>query len=289
MIKNPKFVLMGAAGFVAPRHMDAIKRVGGKLVAACDPHDAVGVLDRYFPRCNFYTESVEMLTNERADYAVICTPNGTHAYLASLAMSLGFNVILEKPAAISIDSMQSLQAISATSGKTVNCILQMRLHHDAHLMMGHAEQSSDRHRVQIDYHTPRGPWYQKSWKSDTEKSGGLVFNIGVHLFDMALQAYGKCHGFQAKIDGNLATGFLHLDRADVDFNLSINGMDKQRVFRVGKCEYDFTNGFDDLHVESYRRILDGKGFTLDDALPAIDLCEKLTVSSEKELESIVPC
>jgi UDP-N-acetyl-2-amino-2-deoxyglucuronate dehydrogenase len=289
MIKNPKFVLMGAAGFVAPRHMDAIKRVGGKLVAACDPHDAVGVLDRYFPRCNFYTEFVEMLATERADYAVICTPNHTHTYLACLAVGAGMDVIMEKPAAVSVEALTGLKALADKAGKTVNCILQMRLHHDAHLMMGHAEQFSDRQQVDIEYHTPRGPWYQKSWKSDTEKSGGLVFNIGVHLFDMALQAYGTCRGYRAKIDGNLATGFLNLDRADVDFNLSINGQEKQRVFKVGKCEYDFTNGFDDLHVESYRRILDGKGFTLEDALPAIDLCEKLTASSGKELESIVPC
>jgi UDP-N-acetyl-2-amino-2-deoxyglucuronate dehydrogenase len=280
---------MGAAGYVAPKHMDAIKRNGGKLVAACDPHDAVGVLDRYFPCCHFYKDFFEMLSSERADYAVICTPNHTHSYLMGMAIASGFNVIVEKPATISTDALRDLQGMAAKAGKTVNCILQMRLHHDAHLMVGHSSMANERQNVQIEYHTPRGPWYQKSWKSDPDQSGGLVFNIGVHLFDLALQAYGDCKCHYAEINGNVARGRLELKRANVDFALSINGQEKSRVFRVGPCEYDFTNGFDDLHVESYRRILDGKGFTLEDAMPAIDLCEKLSASSVKELESIVPC
>ena len=277
-MKQQNFILIGAAGFVAPRHMAAIKAVGGELVAACDPHDAVGVLDRYFPRCEFYTSAVEMIImfSQKADYAVVCSPNYLHAEQTLLALEHGMNVIIEKPAAMSAAAVTMMRQKAGEVGKTVNCILQMRLHHDAELMLAHERQRKGLSVVEIDYHTPRGPWYTKAWKSDPGKSGGLVFNIGVHLFDLALLAFGGCRKHKTKIDGNAAEGGLVLEHAEVRFDLSINGREKARKFRVNGIEYDFTNGFDDLHAESYRRILEGKGFTLEDALPAIALCERLS-------------
>jgi UDP-N-acetyl-2-amino-2-deoxyglucuronate dehydrogenase len=272
-----RFMLIGAAGFVAPRHMAAVKAVGGDLVAACDPNDAVGVLDRYFPVCEFFKNDIEMFDAfyEKADYVVICSPNYLHQAQAMRALQAGFDVIVEKPAAISSQGIENMMAVESKTGKRVNCILQMRLHHDAEIMLAHEGNRISNAKVSIDYHTPRGPWYAKSWKSDPDKSGGLVFNIGVHLFDLALTAFGGCNGHKIILDGNRTYGNLSFERAALDFDLSINCRAKSRKFVVDRCEYDFTNGFDDLHVKSYQKILDGSGFGLRETLPAIRLCERL--------------
>lgn len=278
MVNKPTFILIGAAGYVAPKHLAAIKEVGGELVAAVDKSDAVGVLDRYFPKCEFYHNQLDIPDSLKSDYAVICLPNNQHAISAYHALDAGMNVILEKPATIGVEKLDELKVVERSNGNRVNCILQMRLHHDAQLMMAHERECSRRAQVEIEYHTPRGPWYAKSWKSDRSKSGGLLFNIGIHLFDLALEVFGGWQNYSVVIDQNEANGELTLDNADVRFHLSINGRPKSRKFLVNGCEYDFTNGFEDLHAESYWRILNGRGFGLDDARPAIDLCERLSAS-----------
>ena len=153
----------------------------------------------------------------------------------------------------------------------------MRLHHDAQILkatMGYANPPP----VSITYHTPRGPWYWESWKADKAKSGGLLFNIGIHLIDLAIWVFGPPLSYRkpAIIRNDSAIIALELERSTVFANLSINGKKRERTFIVGGAEFDFTNGFDDLHVESYRQILAGNGFTLEDARPAIELCERLT-------------
>ena len=278
MITPPKFILIGAAGYVAPRHMAAIKAVGGELIAAVDPCDNVGILDQYFPKCFFFKNWMDIPNNMKADYCVICTPNDTHKRIAFLAMEdMGMNVILEKPATLNVEQLEDLQRIEKSTGRKVNCILQMRLHPEA-VNMRNAQALKTWRVVNIDYHTPRGPWYFKSWKADKGKSGGILFNIGVHLFDLAISVFGKPTQEKIEIekDDHHATGGVNFERAGASFNLSINGKDRERVFHVDGEPYDFTDGFEDLHIASYRRILDGKGFTLEDAAPAIELCERLS-------------
>jgi UDP-N-acetyl-2-amino-2-deoxyglucuronate dehydrogenase len=270
------FILLGAAGFVAPRHMAAIRSVGGDLVAAVDPCDSVGVLDSYFPKCRFYKNHLDCFENEHADYVVICTPNHLHAIQACQAMQAGMDVIVEKPAAISATHLAELLEVERITGKRANCILNMRLHHDAVLMGAHEPERLPGSQIDIEYHTPRGPWYQQSWKSNHSKSGGLLFNIGIHLLDLALNVFGKCRKSDVAVSQNQAEGVLQLERGTVQFRLSINGRPKSRTFTVNGLEYDFTNGFDDLHTASYQAILNGNGFGLEDARPAIELCEKLS-------------
>jgi UDP-N-acetyl-2-amino-2-deoxyglucuronate dehydrogenase len=279
--RSPKFLLVGAAGYVAPRHMEAIKAVGGELVAAVDPCDQVGILDRYFPRCDFYrTELPGVIPLTNIDYCVICTPNDTHAHIACWALENGMNVILEKPAALRVEDLDRIRAYAQSRFKTVNCILNLRLHHDAILLRAVSRLLKDRAVVDIEYCTPRGPWYARSWKSQFYRSGGLLFNIGVHLIDLALLAFGPLDPFMApkmcaRADQSWAVGALHLEKADVFIKLSIDRRPKRRTFTVGGAEFDFTNGFEDLHIESYRRIIRGQGFSLEDAKPAIELCERI--------------
>jgi len=278
MTTPPKFILIGAAGYVAPRHMAAIKAVGGELIAAVDLRDSVGLLDQYAPKCAFYKNWYDV--EERADFVVICTPNNTHAVAAYWALDSGMDVILEKPACIRMKNLRELQEVEKSTGKQVNCILQMRLHPEA-VNMRKDQVLNNWRVVNIDYHTPRGPWYFKSWKADKGKSGGILFNIGVHLFDLAISVFGKPTQEKIEIekDDHHATGGVNFERAGASFNLSINGKDRERVFHVDGEPYDFTDGFEDLHIASYRRILDGKGFTLEDAAPAIELCERLSNAS----------
>ena len=278
MGKRPTFILIGAAGYVAPRHMQAIKSVDGELIAAVDPHDSVGVLDRYFPKCQFFKDHLDAFEKVKADYAVICTPNNTHGVMAWHAMEAGMNVILEKPATISASRVEELQDIEKQFGKRVFCILQMRLHPEA-LAMKRAQAKDTWRVVNIEYHTPRGPWYFNSWKANKYKSGGILFNIGIHLFDLAVSVFGNPSGIEKatiEIDDHRATGGIDLPRASVSFDLSINGQKRERIFYVDGEPYDFTNGFDHLHLQSYINILSGNGFTLEDARPAIELCERLT-------------
>lgn len=282
MKKPPTFILLGAAGYVAPRHMAAIKAVGGKLITAVDPCDSVGVLDQYFPKCKFYNETPGSIYNTGgADYLVVCSPNYLHYEQIEEGLGFGMNVIVEKPAVLTCDNLDKLHQKATAREQNVNCVLNMRLHHDAQLLKAMVDQTSERFTVDVTYHTPRGPWYWQSWKANKQKSGGILFNIGVHLIDLALWVFGKeikpTTPFIIRDDS--AIGMLNLERADVYINLSINGKARQRTFRVGYAEFDFTNGFEDLHTESYRQILAGNGFTLEDARPAIELCERLTNAS----------
>lgn len=281
---SPKFILIGAAGYVAPRHMAAIKAVGGELIAAADPHDSVGVLDRYFPECRFYRNYLDIpeeLTRY-ADYVVICTPNHNHALAAWWALEHEMDAIIEKPATISVKKLDELREIERATGKRVNCILQMRLHHDADLLFAFADMIQGRPVVDIEYQTPRGPWYAESWKADKLKSGGILFNIGVHLIDLAILAFGPTIKVMTQpfiVHEGLAFGPIHLEKADLFVNLSIATEKRIRRFKVGQAEFDFTSGFEDLHTESYRRIIEGKGFGLEDARPSIELCERLSNAS----------
>ena len=276
-----KFALIGAAGYVAPRHMKAIKDVGGELVAALDPHDSVGILDSYFPDCLYFRETERFdrwLSKHPVDYVSIASPNYLHDSHCLMAMRNSADVICEKPLCNYERNIDNLAEWELKTGKKVNVILQCRLHPAAVGMK--SKTSTGFCPVNVNYRTPRGNWYLRSWKGDIEKSGGLPTNIGVHLFDLCGWLFGdlKDNGGIEKttvVKPDEASGSFELERAVVSWHLSTKQGPPARIFNVGSDSIDLTTGFTDLHTESYRNILSGKGFGIEDARPSIRIVEKI--------------
>jgi UDP-N-acetyl-2-amino-2-deoxyglucuronate dehydrogenase len=275
------FVLIGAAGYVAPRHMKAIKDLGGNLIAAYDPHDSVGVLDSYFSDCSFFTEferfdrfCEKAMDGQGIDYVSICSPNYLHDAHCRFALRLGADAICEKPLCLNERNIDALQRIELKTHGKINTILQLRLSDEA---MRLKEKYSDGNycNVNIDYVTPRGKWYQHSWKGDVSKSGGLPTNIGIHLFDLMGWLFGKLdHSGLMRDEPSEVTGFLDLQYAHVDWRISIKNEPPQRLIKIDdQDEIDLSNGFQSLHTKSYQNIIDGKGFSCEDARPAIKIVE----------------
>jgi UDP-N-acetyl-2-amino-2-deoxyglucuronate dehydrogenase len=294
------FALIGAAGYIAPRHLNAIKETGHRLVAAIDPHDSVGVLDSYFPDTHFFTEferfdrflEKRRRSGEPLDYVTIASPNYLHDAHCRFAMRLGADAICEKPVVIKPWNIDALRAIEAESGRRIYTILQLRLHPAIvelrdRIAARRAEAADHRFEVRLDYVTSRGPWYHRSWKGSDEKAGGIVTNIGVHFFDMLLWVFGGPGSIEASSIGpTRASGVLRLDAADVTWSLSIDAADLpaeaaaagQRTFRAITVDgeaVEFSEGFTNLHTLSYARILAGNGFGLADARPSIDLVHRI--------------
>lgn len=279
MSKN--FVLIGAAGYVAPRHMKAIKEVGGNLIAAYDPHDSVGILDSYFPECRFFTEFERLdrfCYGRNIDYVSICSPNYLHDSQSRWALRLGADAICEKPLCTHAHNIGPLLDLEAKTGKRVWCILQARLHPaaiEAKEKYGDCEVEID-----VDYIAPRGSWYLYSWKGDVSKSGGLATNIGVHLFDLVTWISGKhkkvmlMHSREDE-----AYGYIKTERGRCSWMLSVDMNKKQqRVFTINGESIDITSGFADLHNESYRKIMAGNGFGILDAQEAIHITEEIRIA-----------
>jgi UDP-N-acetyl-2-amino-2-deoxyglucuronate dehydrogenase len=289
------FALVGAAGFVAPRHLNAIAETGNALVAAVDPHDSVGIIDRYFPDAAFFTE-VERFDrflekrrraseSERVHYLSICSPNYLHDAHVRLALRVGAHAICEKPLVISPWNLDQLAALEAEYGRRVYSVLQLRhvpqLRELANRLA--IEKRSGRADVDLTYITARGRWYHASWKGVVEKSGGLALNICVHFFDLLIWLYGKpvqSSVFLSRIDK--MSGVFELERARVRWFLSVDPSDVPADVRAqGKTAYrslvtdgreiDFSDGFPDLHTAVYRDILAGGGSSIEDARPSIQL------------------
>jgi UDP-N-acetyl-2-amino-2-deoxyglucuronate dehydrogenase len=287
------FVLIGAAGYIAPRHMKAIKDTGNRLVAALDKNDNVGVLDSYFPEASFFTEferfdrHLDKLRRQRTpiDYVSICSPNYLHDSHIRFALRQGANAICEKPLVLNPWNADALQEIEQETGNKVFTILQLRLHPSIiDLKKSISEAPKDKvFEIDLRYITSRGNWYKVSWKGDESKSGGIATNIGVHFFDMLLWIFGnvKANRITTLTDDH-AEGFLELERARVNWFLSINadhlptatrasGKRTYRSLTVENREIEFSEGFTDLHTISYQKILDGQGFSIQDARPSIQL------------------
>ena len=291
------FALVGVAGYVAPRHLKAIKETGNELVGAYDKFDGVGILDSWFPNCSFFTEHEifdrfcykQMESGHPLDWLTICTPNYTHDAFIRYGLRLGCNVICEKPLVLNPHNVDALERIEEKSGHKVYNILQLRLHPAVvALKKMVAEGPADKvYDVDLTYITSRGRWYYASWKGDVNKSGGVATNIGVHFYDMLQWVFGE-------VDQNIVhvksfdrvAGFLGLKRARVRYFLSINadclppeiassGKRTYRCLSIDGQDYDFSDGFTDLHTESYRRILSGEGFGLSEARPCIDIVSKI--------------
>ena len=289
------FALIGAAGYIAPRHMKAIKETGNRLVCAVDPSDSVGILDSYFDDVDFFTEferfdrHVEKLRRSKAGnevhYVSICSPNYLHDAHIRFALRVDADAICEKPLVLNPWNLDGLAEIEKETGHRIYNILQLRIHPSISELRDKVLREKSDHKKLIDltYITSRGKWYFYSWKGSLEKSGGVATNIGIHFFDMLSWIFGKVQQLQLFYsDRKKVGGFLELERANVRWFLSLDKNDlPEKAVAEGKRTYrsiliegremEFSGGFTDLHTEVYRNILQGKGYGLDDARPSIEL------------------
>jgi UDP-N-acetyl-2-amino-2-deoxyglucuronate dehydrogenase len=266
-----KYALIGTAGYIAPRHFRAIKETGGDLVAVFDPHDAVGQLDKFFPNAASFTEferfdrHLEKLNRagNRPDFLVVCSPNYLHDAHVRFGLRSGMDVICEKPLVLSPWNVDALAVLERETGRKVWTILQLRLHPKLLEWKRKVENASKNHVFEVDltYITPRGLWYFASWKGDETKSGGILTNIGIHLFDLLLWIFGEVeHSEIHQKHHARAAGFLKFKQARVKWFLSIE---------TGILA-EFSDGFDDLHTESYHAILENIGSAILEAKKAVD-------------------
>jgi UDP-N-acetyl-2-amino-2-deoxyglucuronate dehydrogenase len=284
------FALIGAAGYIAPRHMKAIKDIGGKLVVAYDPNDSVGIIDSHFPNADFFVEferfdrHVDKLRRrgERIDFVSICSPNYLHDAHCRFALRSGADAICEKPLVLNPWNLDGLAEIESDTGRRIFSILQLRLHPAIQMLRERFAGSNKRHSVCLTYVTSRGRWYDASWKGDEAKSGGVATNIGVHFFDMLAYVFGSVLRNEAHLrEPHKAAGFLECERADISWFLSVDrndlpesvGADKTtfRSITVDDEELEFSEGFTDLHTRSYEEILAGRGFGLDEVRCSIEI------------------
>ena len=277
------FAMTGAAGFVAPRHMNAIKDTGNDLIAAFDPNDSVGIMDSFFPGAAFFTEferfdrHVEKVRRKSpVDYVSICSPNYLHDAHCRLAMRVGAEAICEKPTVLNPWNIDALEAIERETEKKVWNILQLRLHPSI-IDLKNSVDPERIYDVDLTYLTSRGKWYFISWKGNQEKSGGIATNIGIHFFDMLSWVFGPVRENIVHVyRKDTAAGLLCFKRARVRWFLSVNprylplGESCYRSIKIDGSDIELSNGFKDLHVLSYRNILKGDGFTLKDVRPSIE-------------------
>jgi UDP-N-acetyl-2-amino-2-deoxyglucuronate dehydrogenase len=289
-----RFALIGAAGYIAPRHMQAIKATGNDLIAAFDPNDSVGVIDSHFPDADFFTEferfdrHIDKLRRETGrkmiDYMSICSPNYLHDSHMRFALRSGADAICEKPLVLNSWNIDGLLDIEKSTGKKVNTILQLRVHPAIVSLKEkvRSENSNGKYDVDLTYITSRGHWYFQSWKGDEKKSGGIATNIGVHFFDMLHFIFGELQEnvLHHSTDAT-ASGFLEYEKARVRWFLSVDnsyvpekakakGLRTFRSITVDGEEIEFSGGFADLHNLSYQRILAGEGFGLEENRVAIE-------------------
>ena len=284
------FALIGAAGYIAPRHMKAIADTNNSLIAAYDINDSVGIIDRYFPNADFFTEferfdrHLEKLRRkeQKIDYVSICSPNYLHDAHIRFALRNGSNAICEKPIVLNPWNVDALEEIEAESEANIFNILQLRLHPSVIELKKKIESSEKKvWDIDLTYLTSRGNWYHTSWKGDMSKSGGIATNIGVHFFDMLIWVFGKVKKNTIHVhDKAHAGGFLELENANVRWYLSIDktklpkevvekGMTTYRSLTIGDEEFEFSGGFTDLHTDSYNGILNGDGFRIGETRDAI--------------------
>jgi UDP-N-acetyl-2-amino-2-deoxyglucuronate dehydrogenase len=287
------FALIGAAGYIAPRHMKAIKETNNNLVAAMDKFDSVGIIDSYFPNASFFTEferfdrHIEKLKRkeQRLDYVSICSPNYFHDAHCRFGLRHGADVICEKPIVLNPWNIDALQEIEKETGHNIYNILQLRLHKSVIDLKKKVEAAPKDKIFDIDltYLTSRGNWYYTSWKGDNEKSGGIASNIGVHFYDMLMWIFGEVKQNIVHVHTHdRAAGYLDLERARVRWFLSINydtipeaikatGATTYRSILIEEEEFEFSGGFNELHTTSYQHVLGGEGFRIGEARQAIEL------------------
>lgn len=292
------FALVGAAGYIAPRHMKAIKETGHHLVAALDKNDSVGIIDSYFPNAEFFTEperfdrhlyKLMRQPGKGVDYVSICSPNYLHDAHIRMSLRNGAHAICEKPLVLNPWNLDALAEIERETGKKIFTILQLRLHPAIMALKQKIDNgpAGKIYDVDLRYITSRGKWYHVSWKGDMARSGGIATNIGIHFFDMLTWIFGNVKENDVKSHSEKeASGFLDLEKAHVNWFLSVDDMllpapalaEGKRTFRsitVDGEEVEFSEGFGDLHTQSYRELLNGNGFGLEDARRSIEIVQKI--------------
>lgn len=297
-IKTNNFALIGAGGFVAPRHLRAIRDNKQNLLAILDPNDSVGVIDSYFPEASFFTEferfdrHCEKLRRDGEDkrihYVSICSPNYLHDAHIRFALRADAHAICEKPLVLNPWNADALRSLEKETGKNVYTILQLRLHPSIIELKKKIEAagSKKKYDIVLTYITPRGKWYHYSWKGDMLKSGGIATNIGIHFFDMLTWIFGDpksniLHYYKA----DKAAGLLELENANIKWFLSIDKNDLKegdKTFRsitMDGEEIEFSEGFTDLHTDSYTEILKGNGFRIEEAMPSIEAVYEIRTSA----------
>lgn len=288
-----KFAVIGLSGYIAPRHIKAIKETQSTLIAATDPHDNVGFLDSYYPNASFFTEYerfdryMDKLQNTSSgvDYVSVCSPNYLHDAHIKSALRWGADAICEKPLVLNPWNLDTLERLEKETGNRLWNILQLRLHPSIIALKEKIAKSpvDTIHEVDLTYITSRGLWYYASWKGDVSKSGGIATNIGIHFFDMLTWIFGAVKSNKVQLHSHdRAAGVLELEKANVRWFLSINsdtlpnevkerGQTTYRSITVDHEEVEFSNGFTDLHTESYKQIIAGNGFGIDEARTSIDI------------------
>lgn len=304
MVRSKNFGLIGAAGYIAPRHMRAISETGNNLSCALDPHDSVGILDSFFPKARFFTEferfdrfvDLRMRgdTKKRIHFMSIASPNYLHDAHIRFALRSGLDAICEKPIVLNPWNIDSLLEIEKATQNRINCILQLRLHPSILNLKQKLNQNKNNDTkldVEITYVTSRGQWYNQSWKGNIDKSGGLVTNIGVHFFDMLYFLFGPC---QSRIlhhsETKSAAGLLEYSKARVKWFLSVNASDlpkkaleenkfTYRSVTINGSEVEFSTGFTDLHTKSYEHIIADKGFSIEECRDAVETVSEIRNAS----------
>ena len=291
------FVLIGAAGYIAPRHMRAIKDTGNNLIAAVDPFDSVGIIDSHFPEAHFFTEferfdrHIEKIKRKgtNIDYVSICSPNYLHDAHIRFGLRNGANVICEKPIVLNPWNVDALEELESEYPGNIYNILQLRLHESVIALKKKidAGPKNEVYDIDLKYYTSRGKWYHTSWKGDVNKSGGIATNIGVHFFDMLMWIFGDVIENEVHEHGkSQASGFMRLQKARVNWILSVDyenipenvrstGARTYRAITIGEEEFEFSGGFTELHTRSYQHILDGEGFRISEARRAIDIVSEI--------------
>jgi len=287
------FALVGAAGYIAPRHMKAIKDTHNNLIAALDKNDSVGILDSYFPEADFFTEferfdrHIEKLKRKgiKTDFVSVCSPNYLHDAHIRFGLRVGADVICEKPVVLNPWNIDALSEIEKETGNKIFTILQLRLHAAIVALKEKIDSEKDgkTHEVNLDYITSRGHWYYASWKGDIQKSGGIASNIGVLFFDMLMWIFGDVkENIVNEHSRDTASGILKLEKANVKWRLSIDanqlpadvkaaGKRTYRTLNIDGESFEFSDGFTELHTKSYEQILAGNGFPLMETRKAIQL------------------
>jgi len=295
---HKNFALIGAAGYIAPRHMRAIEETGNNLIAALDPFDSVGIIDSFFPDADFFIEperfdrhldKLRRKNDNKVDYVSICSPNYLHDAHIRLALRNQADAICEKPLLLNPWNIEGLLDIEKESGKKIHNILQLRQHPVIIDLKNKFDKlpSNKKHDIKLTYITSRGKWYYYSWKGEKAKSGGIVTNIGIHFFDMLAWIFGKAQNSHLHLmQPNKASGLLELEKANVSWYLSLdnndlpdnakeNNLSTYRSITIDGEEIEFSGGFTDLHTVSYKNILQGNGFGIEDARPSIEIAHTI--------------
>lgn len=290
------FAIIGVGGYIAPRHLEAIKEGGHDLVLAYDKNDSVGIMDRFFPDCLFKTEfevfqsEVDRRkgTSEEIEWVSICSPNYLHAHHIRYALRNGMNVLCEKPLVLTSEEAEQLMQVEKKTGKSVFTVLQLRVHESILALKKKVEEANRTdHKVNLTYMTSRGNWYLESWKGDVNRSGGLSTNIGIHFFDMLTWIFGSATEVRVeKKTELLEKGTLSLEKANVNWLLTLDrtqlpkeaveaGKTTFRSINIDGEEFEFSSGFTELHKTVYKDVLSGNGYGISDALPAIKIAEQI--------------